>query len=222
MIVNQNQAILRLSSNKRLPDQETNEISRRPVQTVTELASARSNPKPRGPLAQRGVARFSAVPSRGFSGSSSSSSSSQSAPPRAPSTARLFARGPRQCAKQPALFVHEQREIWGSKPKTTFAVLQRPTIERPVDGSWRVLIRCRWSAPTCPGRSVKNRIVFCVCVCSRTPALAVWCVHEQRPTGEIRLPDRPTERPGYAQITEQQSSGNRVGYDDAKSERYET
>ena len=27
-------------------------------------------------------------------------------------------------------------------PKSTFAVLQRPTIERPVDGSWRVLFRC--------------------------------------------------------------------------------
>ena len=26
-----------------------------------------------------------------------------------------------------------------------------------------------------------------------------WCVHEQRPTGKIRLPDRPTERPGNAQ-----------------------
>ena len=25
-----------------------------------------------------------------------------------------------QCAKQPALFVHEQREIWGKKPKIDF------------------------------------------------------------------------------------------------------
>ena len=32
--------------------------------------------------------------------------------------------------------------------KSSFAVLQRPTIERSVDGSWRVLFRCWWSAPT--------------------------------------------------------------------------
>ena len=45
-------------------------------------------------------------------------------------------------------------------PKSTFAVLQRPTIERPVDRSWRVLFRCWWSAPTCPGRSVKFELLF--------------------------------------------------------------
>ena len=50
-------------------------------------------------------------------------------------------------------------------PKSTFAVLQlqRPTTERPVDGSWRVLFRCWWSAPTCPGRSVKIRIDLFLC-----------------------------------------------------------
>ena len=48
-------------------------------------------------------------------------------------------------------------------PKSTFAVLQRPTIERPVGGSWRVLFRCWWSAPTCPGRSVKIRIETKLC-----------------------------------------------------------
>ena len=69
----------------------------------------------------------------------------------------------------------------------------------PVDGSWRVLFRCWWSAPTCPGRSVKIRIDFC-CVHEHRRWPSVWCVHEQRPTGEIRFPDRPTERPGYAQI----------------------
>ena len=80
-------------------------------------------------------------------------------------------------------------------------MLQRPTIERPVDGSWRVLFWCWWSsAPTCPGRSVKIRIIDFLCVHEHRPALAVWCVHEQRPTGRICLPDRPTERQGYAQI----------------------
>ena len=79
-------------------------------------------------------------------------------------------------------------------PKSTFAVLQRPTIERPVDGSWRVLFRCWWSTtPTCPGRSVKIRI-------------GKKCVHEHRrwPSGvfmnnaplgrSIFLTDRPNDQ----------------------------
>ena len=77
-------------------------------------------------------------------------------------------------------------------PKSNFAVLQRPTIERPVDGSWRVLFRCWWSAFTCPGRSVKIRI-------------EKKCVHEHRrwpsgvfmnnaPLGRSVFPtDRPIE-----------------------------
>ena len=48
-------------------------------------------------------------------------------------------------------------------PKSTFAVLWRSPIERPsFNGSWRVLFRCGWSAPICPGRSVKIRIDFLV------------------------------------------------------------
>ena len=164
-----------------------------------------------------------------------------------------------QCAKQPALFVYVQREIWGStlhrapvgqgpsgpdwlaiafgfwsgralatgtawaglclihhhhhhhhhqgkfgvrSPNSAFAVLQRPTIERSVDGSWRVLFMCWWSTPTHAqvDQSVKLRIGFFYVHEHRRWPSGVWCVHEQRPTGEIRLPDRPTERPDYAQL----------------------
>ena len=87
--------------------------------------------------------------------------------------------------------------------KSTFAVLWRSPIERSFDGSWRVLFRCGWSAPTCPGRSVKILIGFFVFMNKgpasalrfnyyRLPALAAWCVHEHRPTGEAR-PSRPTD-----------------------------
>ena len=88
-------------------------------------------------------------------------------------------------------FFHEQKQVlysWIKKcfirclfmnkgkfgvrsPKSTFAVLQQPTTERPVDGSWRVLFRCLWAAPTCPGRSVKIRIDFlCVVPIGKAPA----------------------------------------------------
>ena len=67
------------------------------------------------------------------------------------------ARSSRRC-----LFMNKGK-IGVRSPKSTFAMLQRPTIERPVDGSWRVLFRCWWSAPICPGRSVIIRIdFFCV------------------------------------------------------------
>ena len=69
--------------------------------------------------------------------------------------------------REAAGVVLNKRKFGLRSPNSTFAVLQRPTIERPVDGSWRVLFRCWWSPPTCPGRSVKIRIAF-------------LCVHEHR------------------------------------------
>ena len=70
--------------------------------------------------------------------------------------------------------------------------------ERPVDGSWRVLLKCALPVSPCPGRSVKIRIQsFFVHEHGLTPACGA---HEQRPTGEVGLPDRPTDRPGYVRL----------------------
>ena len=62
-----------------------------------------------------------------------------------------------------------------------------------------MLFGCGWSVPTCPGRSVKIRIAFCFVHEHRRWPRGVFMIHEHRPTGEVELPGRPTERPGYAQ-----------------------
>ena len=96
-----------------------------------------------------------------------------------------------QCSRR-CLFMNKGK-LGVRSPKSTFAVLQRPTIERPVDGSWRVLFRWWWSASACPDRSVEIRIVF-------------FCVHERRrwPSGvfmnnaplgrSVFLTDQPNDK----------------------------
>ena len=50
-------------------------------------------------------------------------------------------------------------------------------------------------------RGAKIQITFFVLM-NTGVGRVVWCVHEHRPTGEVGLPDRPTEQPGYAQIAQ--------------------
>ena len=60
-----------------------------------------------------------------------------------------------------------------------------------------MLLRCALPVSPCPGRSVKNRIRnFRV----HEHGDRHRRVHEQRPTGEVGLPDRPTDRPGYMRL----------------------